>query len=82
MSTKKYNKDICIKLLIDKDQLLKEQEITRYLKRADFTQEEVVAIKAYLGPWPRALEIAGLKPLRPQKEKKEKVKKIKDIKES
>lgn len=29
--------------------------------RADFSPEDVVHIKALLGPWPRALEAAGLK---------------------
>ncbi len=28
------------------------------------SQSEVVAIKAHLGPWPRALESAGIKPSR------------------
>ncbi|MBQ8920807.1 MAG: hypothetical protein IJ060_01420 [Oscillospiraceae bacterium] len=32
--------------------------------RSDFTAEEVVLIKAHLGPFPRALEAAGLKPPR------------------
>ncbi|MBE6850668.1 MAG: hypothetical protein E7504_02860 [Ruminococcus sp.] len=36
----------------------------RYPKRADFSEREVVAIKAFLGPWPRALEAAGVKPPR------------------
>ncbi len=36
--------------------------IRRYPKRSDFTAEQVVAIKAHLGPWPRALEAAALKP--------------------
>ena len=30
-------------------------------KRSDFTPEEVNLIKQKLGPWPRALEAAGLK---------------------
>ena len=34
---------------------------TRYPKRSDFLEHEVVAIKAFLGPWPRALELAGIK---------------------
>lgn len=37
--------------------------------RADCTVDEVVFIKAYLGPWPRALESAGLKPLSPRVER-------------
>ncbi len=38
-----------------------EQTPDRFPRRSDFSEEEVVAIKAYLGPWPRALEAAGLK---------------------
>jgi hypothetical protein len=30
--------------------------------RADFSETDIVFIKAHLGPWPRALETAGLKP--------------------
>ena len=33
-------------------------------RRADFSPEQGVAIKAFLGPWPRALETAGIKPPR------------------
>ena len=36
----------------------------RYPQRSDFSEDEVVAIKAFLGPWPRALEAAGVKPPR------------------
>ncbi|MCI8387222.1 MAG: hypothetical protein HFE63_01995 [Clostridiales bacterium] len=42
----------------------------RYPKRSDFTNEEVIAIKAFLGPWPRALEAAGLKPVRDDEHEK------------
>ncbi len=38
-----------------------EQTPDRFPRRSDFSEEEVVAIKAHLGPWPRALEAAGLK---------------------
>lgn len=34
--------------------------------KADFTSGELVFIKAHLGPWPRALEEAGLKERRPK----------------
>ena len=33
----------------------------RFPKRSDFSEEEVAYIKAFLGPWPRALEAAGVK---------------------
>ena len=36
----------------------------RLPQRSDFTPEEIVQIKAHLGPFPRALESAGLKPPR------------------
>ena len=31
-------------------------------KKSDFPKEDAQRIKSYLGPWPRALETAGLKP--------------------
>lgn len=35
--------------------------IGRVPKKSDFGPNEIIYIKAYLGPWPRALEYAGLK---------------------
>ena len=35
--------------------------MSRLPQRSDFSPEEIVQIKAHLGPWPRALEAAGLK---------------------
>lgn len=64
MSDKKYNKQACVVLLNDKYKELQEQGLSRYPQRSDFEDREVVAIKAFLGPWPRALEAAGIKPLR------------------
>lgn len=64
MSDKKYNKEDCLVLLNDKYNELKERGFTRYPQRSDFSEREVVAIKAFLGPWPRALEAAGIKPPR------------------
>jgi hypothetical protein len=54
----------CILLLQNKYRHLAEDGHTRYPQRDDFSADEVVAIKAHLGPWPRALEAAGLKPVR------------------
>ena len=56
-----YTKEICIELLKTKQSHIE----GRYVCRADFSDEEVAAIKSFLGPWPRALEAAGLKPERP-----------------
>ena len=64
MSDKKYNKADCILLLQAKYSELQAQGLTRYPQRSDFEEREVVAIKAFLGPWPRALEAAGIKPPR------------------
>lgn len=60
----KYTREDCIKLLTDKSRALRSAGEERYPQRHDFTDAEVCAIKAQLGPWPRALEAAGLKPVR------------------
>lgn len=39
----------------------KQEETGRYPKKSDFSEEEVAMIKSYFGPWPRALEAAGVK---------------------
>ena len=64
MSDKKYKKEDCIILLQNKYQELQKEGLSRYPQRSDFEDREVVAIKAFLGPWPRALEAAGIKPPR------------------
>ena len=64
MSDKKYNKEDCLVLLNEKYKELQSQSIERYPQRSDFSDREVVAIKAFLGPWPRALEVVGSKPPR------------------
>lgn len=61
MNRKKYSKEECIRLLCAKYGELGE---SRYPQRSDFDEDEVVAIKAFLGPWPRALEAAAIKPPR------------------
>ena len=61
---KKYYKKDCILLLKNKYIELQLQGLTRYPQRSDFESQEIVAIKAILGPWPRALELAGIKPPR------------------
>lgn len=62
MEQKKLTRSNCIALLQKMQENLHAQGENRYPKRSDFTQQEVVAIKAFLGPWPRALEAAGIKP--------------------
>ena len=64
MSDKKYNREDCIILLQNKYRELHALGLERYPKRSDFEEREVVAIKAFLGPWPRVLEAAGIKPPR------------------
>ena len=64
MSDKKYKREDCILLLQNKYEELQADGLCRYPQRSDFGEREVVAIKAFLGPWPRALETAGIKPMR------------------
>lgn len=59
-----YTKESCIALLCAKAAELRAAGETRFPQRSDFNEREVVAIKAHLGPWPRALETAGLKDAR------------------
>lgn len=67
MSDKKYKKEDCILLLKNKYEALLAEGLIRYPQRSDFSEAEVVAIKAFLGPWPRALESAGIKPPREER---------------
>ncbi len=56
-----YSKENCILLLQNKKKQLEGEGLARYPQRSDFSEKEVMAIKAHLGPWPRALEKAELK---------------------
>ena len=49
-------------------QLLREkaEALGRLPQKADFDEVSRSRIKAFLGPWPRALEAAGLKPPKEQ----------------
>ena len=58
MDTKEY----FIGLLKQKQAELQAKGDDRYPRRSDFSEREVMGIKAHLGPWPRALEAAELKP--------------------
>ena len=77
MSERKYKKEDCIILLQNKYKELQAGGLSRYPQRSDFEDREVVAIKAFLGPWPRALEAAGIKPPRyddrPQRNKEKRI---------
>ncbi len=57
----KYDRALCILLLREKYNLLLQTGEKRFPKRSDFSDEEVVAVKSFLGPWPRALEAAEIK---------------------
>ncbi len=57
-------KEACLMLLQRKQETLRASGEERYPRRSDFDEQEVVAIKAFFGPWPRALEAAGLKECR------------------
>ena len=61
MENKKYQKEDCILILKNKHSELLSAGEARYPQRSDFSEAEVVAIKSFLGPWPRALEAAGIK---------------------
>ena len=54
----------------------KSKELGRLPRKDDFDEATRSRIKAFLGPWPRALEAAGLKeaketPKKPKKSKKQ-----------
>jgi len=73
MAEAKLTREKCIKLLKERYSLLLSEGENRYPKRSDFTEREVVAIKAFLGPWPRALEAAGVKPKRDENARLEEI---------
>ena len=64
MADEKLTREDCLALLRETRERLLREGFDRYPKRADFEEAQVVAIKAFLGPWPRALEQAGIKPPR------------------
>lgn len=74
----KLNKEDCIILI--KNKFNEKNELP---KKSDFTDWQVMMIKSHLGPWPRALEKAGVKPPRDDKKllvKQEKRKRAKERK--
>ena len=64
MADQKFSREDAIALLREKSEALLASGEQRYPCRSDFSDEQVNAIKSFLGPWPRALEAAGLKPER------------------
>lgn len=64
MENYRVTSEDCILLLKNKQEELLAGGDDRLPKRSDFTDNEVMAIKSHFGPWPRALEAAGLKPPR------------------
>lgn len=61
MAEQKLTRDDALVLLQKKYAELQAAGEARFPQRSDFGDREVVAIKAFLGPWPRALEAAGIK---------------------
>ena len=52
---KQYDRESAVRLLVNMRAALLARGENRYPQRDDFSPEQVVAIKAFLGPWPRAL---------------------------
>ena len=73
---KKYTKDECLRLLREKQEEIIASGEKRYPSKKDFSDTEVNAIKSFLGPWPRALEAAGVKEADPMRLEKKKLKRI------
>ncbi len=71
MEAKKYTREECIALLREKQKSIRKNGEDRLPMRADFSNEEIIAVKAFLGPWPRALEAAGLKESRGEDRKEQ-----------
>ena len=61
MEKRKYTREDATELLKSKKTELSALGEERFPRRGDFSDAEVEAIKSHLGPWPRALEAAGLK---------------------
>ena len=57
------SREECIALLNNKYEEIRSQGRNDFPKRSDFSENEVIAVKAVFGPWPRALEAAGIKPV-------------------
>lgn len=51
-----FTREECILLIRQKA-----EELGRFPKKSDFDEMTVNRIKSFFGPWPRALEVAGVK---------------------
>ena len=69
-------KSDCIDLVKEKAAELEKSREQRLPKRSDFSDLEVMMIKSYFGPFPRALEAAGVKQKRQGIEQKRLEKRI------
>ena len=58
----------------------KQKDLGRPPKKEDFDDATRSRIKAFLGPWPRALEAAGLKEPKPEESNMKKKKRYKSAK--
>ena len=52
----KLTREQCLELL--KQKFI---QLDRLPKRSDFSDYQVMMIKSFFGPWPRALEVAGVR---------------------
>lgn len=62
--TNEEKKSWAVRQLVDK-----QAEIGRIPLKSDFDAVTLSRIKAFLGPWPRALEAAGLKPVKSERKR-------------
>ncbi len=62
MEEEKLTREECLRRLCEKQRELAAAGLTRRPQRADFSQNEVMYIKSFFGPWPHALAAAGLAP--------------------
>ena len=67
----RLTKEDCINLIREKT-----QELKRLPKKSDFDIETASMIKSYFGPWPRALESAGVKGSDPEKLRQKREKRL------
>ena len=72
----RLTRDDCIALLVKKQDELNKIGENRVPKRSDFSDREIMAVKSFFGPFPRALEAAGIKEKRPDAEQKRREKRL------